>query len=160
MCCMVHLSTVLICTIYICYCYRSWLSFYWYCSKFPVSLSKMAHTFCGLFLCLFVVYFISLQRSKNKINCESIFVCAKYIKIGNKYYDDDDHSRPRGTSQALAMLNAKLPTRFVKFRNERNANDTKKNNNKRAWRLEDFYLVVRRVQIRIVRSTYLWRDLN
>lgn len=89
-------------------------------------------------------------------------MCAKYIKIGNKYYDDDydddNHSRPRGTSQALAMLNAKLPTRFVKFRNERNTNDTKKNNNNnnnnKAWRLEDFYLVVRRVQIRIVLRIY------
>lgn len=84
-------------------------------------------------------------------------MCAKYIKIGNKYYDDDDdHSRPRGTSQALAMLNAKLPTRIVKFRNERNTNDTKKNNNNnnKALRLEDFYLVVRRVQIRIVLRIY------
>lgn len=71
--------------------------------------------------------------------------------------DGDDHkSRPRGTSQALAMLNAKLPTRFVKFRNERYTNVTEK---KTTAELEDwkiFYLVVRDEY----KHVYLWTDLN
>lgn len=165
--CMVHLSTVLICTIYICYCYRSWLSSTDTAPNFQFLYLKWhIHFAVCLFVCLLCTLFLCKDQKIKRLRI-NFCVCEIHIKIGNKYYDDDHqhHSRPRGTSQALAMLNAKLPTRFVKFRNERNANDTKKNNNNnnnnsKAWRLEDFYLVVRRVQIRIVRSTYLWRDLN
>lgn len=128
--CMVHLSTVLICTtIYVTATGRDLVSTDTAPNFLFLYLKWHIHFAVCLFVCLLCTLFLCKDQKIKRLRI-NFCVCKIHIKIGNKYYDDDDdHSRPRGTSQALAMLNAKLPTRFVKFRNERNANDTKKSNN-------------------------------